>query len=447
MDYNEKYFEKNISAESIIELVKDASNSIVDGATVVRELEEENRDGAAVVVNSMEELAGNTQMLNENVTSTMEGTKEINNQVANLTDLLGHIVQTSEKSTVDAVESLGEVENALQAAGEIEKLAGSIQDAVSGDAAKAVADILQFASQIRQNMQNVNESIGMIAEDCGELCDEIQMVDETVKKVEESNNNMAGNVKQMQNIMGCVMENVIDCETIAATMLSKYEETLRNVEKIENVVEKLVEELGEGGFMSLDDVVPGMKVVLTDEGSGKECHTEVAAVQDGKIMLGATKENTDYFAQNNASKYEVRIIVNNAMYIWKEQEVTQEQSEENFYRLMLEGKPKVVNRRKYPRLAMENACDVYLKAKDLSFPGKMINISAGGFAVSCMADEFADAIGEKIRITIPEFELTNARQLSGTIIRTTKDREHYIIGCRMPEDNMEIRAYVEKQLK
>ena len=45
-----------------IEQVKDASTSVVDGVTVVRELADENREGASNVVDSMVHLASNNEV-------------------------------------------------------------------------------------------------------------------------------------------------------------------------------------------------------------------------------------------------------------------------------------------------------------------------------------------------------------------------------------------------
>ena len=70
-------------------------------------------------------------------------------------------------------------------------------------------------------------------------------------------------------------------------MRSKYEETSANVEMIESVVGKLIEELGEGGFMGVKDIEPGMYLSLTDKsGEQSECKGRVinADADTRKIM-------------------------------------------------------------------------------------------------------------------------------------------------------------------
>lgn len=55
-----------------------------------------------VVVESMEELVVKSNTLGEKINSSMEMTEDIDNQVANVTELVNHIVELSEKSTQHA---------------------------------------------------------------------------------------------------------------------------------------------------------------------------------------------------------------------------------------------------------------------------------------------------------------------------------------------------------
>ena len=105
-----------------------------------------------------------------------------------------------------------------------------------------------------------------------------------------------------------------------------------------------------------------------------------------------------------------------------------------------------MNRIKHPRLAMTNSCDIKLKAKNRSFTGKLVNISAGGYAFSCKASEFADAAGEVVEVTIHNFDLLKGKALTGIIIRSSNDNGTYIVGCRMPDDNQEILHYVKEKI-
>ncbi|MBP3543875.1 MAG: hypothetical protein J6J86_06575, partial [Lachnospiraceae bacterium] len=65
----------------------------------------------------------------------------------------------------------------------------------------------------------------------------------------------------------------------------------------------------------------------------------------------------------------------------------------------------------------------------------------------CKAEEFSKATGELVEMTIQDFDLLEGRPLTGIIIRSSNDRGTYIVGCRMPEDNIEIQEFVNEQLK
>ena len=505
-----------------IEQVKEASNSIVDGMTVVRELAEENKQGAKDVVQGLEELSEKNQKLNQRIDSSMEMTEDIDQQVENVAGLINHMVEIIEESSSHAESSSGELRDVVESTNVMAKLSAdvekilnefqtqfdmvkqetgtienissqtnllalnaSIEAARAGEAGKGFAvvadeirnlsmgtqnsstsimgalnhleetsdkmtesikEILGLIAQTLTKMESVNTSVGLISDDSKQLDKEIQIVDSAMKKVETSNKNMVDNMKQVQDIMVEVTESVTESENTTVTMLNKYEETARNVVNIENVVGKLVEELGDGGFMSIEDVTPGMTVFITEHGKKQEYKTTVAKTDEENVFIEATPQAQALF--QNKSKYDIRIVVNNSMYTWNDVEVVAGLKEQmGFFRLLLNSNPQVVNRRKHPRLPMRNACEIKLTAKNQTFRGKVVNISAGGFAFSCRDVQFANAVGEQVELTIQDFDILKGNALKGIVIRCTDDRGNYVVGCRMPEDNLDIMNYVKERMK
>ena len=482
-----------------IEQVKGASNSIVDGVTVVRELADENKHGAQTVVDSMEELSGNNDVLNQKVESSMDMTEDINSQVTNVAELIERIVALIEESMAHAADSSNELRDVVestnvmaqlstdderilgefrdqfnmvkQETGTIESITSqtnllalnaSIEAARAGEAGKGfavVADeirnlsmgtqnssssimgalqhledtsdkmtesittILKLIYETLEKMKRVNSSVGSITEDSKQLGSEIQVVDSAIKEVEISNQNMVDNMKQVKDIMLLMTESVENSETTTKTMLSKYEETSRNVINIENVVGKLVEELGAGGFMGVADVNKGMKLYLSvfndGRAEGKEYQTEVAEVAEDGVLIAATSEADSLIhSKGSRQRWAVRVIVDNAMYTWDDIAIHSVKTDAGvFYKLMIEANPKVVNRRKYPRLPMNNPCKITMKTSGNTYRGKMVNISAGGFAFACTAEEFADSKGRRIEMVIEDFDLLKDEKLQGSIIR------------------------------
>lgn len=96
---------------------------------------------------------------------------------------------------------------------------------------------------------------------------------------------------------------------------------------------------------------------------------------------------------------------------------------------------------------MKNTCEVLLKDANKTFKAQMVNISAGGYAFACRDAAFAEVVGQRIDVTINDFTLTDGKPLKGVGIRSTNDHGTYIVGCRMLQDNKEIEAYVEKNMK
>lgn len=506
-----------------VDQVKGASDKVVDGVTVVRELSEENKESAQNVVNSMEDLTDKSRVLGEKIDSSMEMTEDIDQQVSNVAGLVEHMVEISKKSAEHADNSYAELKNVVettntmaklsseaevilnefrsqfekvkQETGTIEQISSqtnllalnaSIEAARAGEAGRGfavVADEIRNLSTGTQNsstsimealdnleeisgkmtqsisiilkligeslvtMQSVNENVGTIAEDSKQLGDEIQVVDTAMKNVESSNKNMVSNMQQVQDIMVNMATSVKDSEATTVTMMNKYEETARNVVKIEQVVGHLVEELGEGGFMSLEDVTAGMKISLKSKASGKEFHTEIAEVEENKVLIAASSQANSFFADHGAKEdYEIQIVVNNTVYIWKEAVIHHKHGADK-YQLELEGSPKVLNRRRHPRLPLDNRCQIVMKSKNRAFSGKMVNISAGGFAFSCAAGEFANCVGETVELKVEDLNVLNGRTLTGVIIRSTDNKGTYIVGGRLLEDDLDILDYVKARVK
>lgn len=507
-----------------VDQVKGASNQIVEGVTVVRELSEENKESAESVVNSMEDLTEESDRLSERIDSSMEMTEDINNQVGNVAGLITHIVELSEKSVKQAGESSAELGNAVESTnimarlsedvdtvlkqfriqfekvkeetGTIEKISNqtnllalnaSIEAARAGEAGKgfsvvadeirnlsmgtqsssagimealklleetsdkmteSVTTILQLIGETLHVIQGVNRSVEMIEEDSLKLGEEIQVVDTAMKQVESANKNMVVNMKEVRDIMEGMKECVRDSEETTETMLSKYEETARNVVKIETVVGQLVEELGQGGFMGTKDIVQGMSITITEPLGKTEYKTDVSEVEAGLLTLAGGRAADAFFGAHDAKAvYDISVIVKNAVYIWNKVKIVKDKkAADGRYKILLEeAMPKVMNRRKYPRLSMKNDCEILMLSKNLTLKGQMVNISAGGFAFACRAKELADAIGEKIKITIDRFDLLKGEPLNGVIIRSSDNDGTFFVGCRMPVDHSEIEKYVQRR--
>ena len=496
---------------------------IVDGITVVRELEEENKQGANFVVSSMNELSHNNDILHDKTNSSTQMTTKINNQVENVAALINEVVQLvsesvehtdiSSKELADVVESTktmaelsGEVDNILRefqqefskvktetgTIGEINSqtnllaLNASIEAARAGEAGKGfavVADeirnlsteteessdrimtalghledtsnrmlksittILELIQTTQTKVVQVNDSVSGIAKDSTQIGEHIGVVDSAMQEVESSNRNMVDNMHEIENVMKDITDCIGNADESTKIMLSKYEESARNVDKIENVVGAMMEKLGVGGFMGVQDIKQGMYCTIRQIISGKpadtESHGEIVEQEDGVLYVRFKNKDVDY--KNTSLKYELDIVAANVLYHWSAVSAAPAtQYGSDVCRLTVASLPSIVNRRKYVRMPVNNKCTVTFKGGADVYEGTMVNISANGFAFQTRETEFADCKGENIIVKVPDFPVEQGRVLEGTIIRSTDNDGSHIVGCRMPEDRIEIGNYVSK---
>lgn len=506
-----------------VEQVKDASNSIVDGVTVVRELADENKQGANNVVKDMGTLAKNNGILNDKTVSSIEMTKVIDTQVKDVSDLMEEFSKLIEKSVEHAdlsADELTEVveitnrmsalsskietiletfkkefENVKQETSTIEgitsqtnllALNASIEAARAGEAGKGfavVADQIRSLSSGTQDSSNsimealshleatsdemlqsitetveliqlniekvstVNKSVSDITSDATSLGDNINVVDSAVKQVENSNETLTANMNQVGEIMQIMTESINNAEQTTKTMLSKYEASAKSATDIESVVGELMEELGIGGFMNVSDIKSGMKfrMVIEDQTNAKEEYTgEVVDRKDNNVYININNRAAFDDKRRNL-KCSFNAVVDNVLYCWNGIAIHNVKAgEKGQFKLTIDTNPQVYNRRKYPRMPLDNKCTISVDGTDITYYGHMVNISANGFAFSVNDSSFENMKGKNIVIEIDNFDVIKDKEIQGCIIRCSNDEGNYIVGCRMPEDSNEIKDYVNK---
>lgn len=506
-----------------VEQVKDASNSIVDGVTVVRELADENKQGANNVVKDMGTLAKNNGILNDKTVSSIEMTKVIDTQVKDVSDLMEEFSKLIEKSVEHAdlsADELTEVveitnrmsalsskietiletfkkefENVKQETSTIEgitsqtnllALNASIEAARAGEAGKGfavVADQIRSLSSGTQDSSNsimealshleatsdemlesitetveliqlniekvstVNKSVSDITSDATSLGDNIKVVDSAVKQVENSNETLTANMNQVGEIMQIMTESINNAEQTTKTMLSKYEASAKSATDIESVVGELMEELGIGGFMNVSDIKIGMKfrMVIEDQTNAKEEYTgEVVDRKDNNVYININNRAAFDDKRRNL-KCSFNAVVDNVLYCWNGIAIHNVKAgEKGQFKLTIDTNPQVYNRRKYPRMPLDNKCTISVDGTDITYYGHMVNISANGFAFSVNDSSFENMKGKNIVIEIDNFDVIKDKEIQGCIIRCSNDEGNYIVGCRMPEDSNEIKDYVNK---
>lgn len=498
-----------------VEKVKTASNSIMDGVIVVRELAGENKHGADIVASRMDTLNDNKTNLQDTTSSSVDMTSDISSQVQQIAVMIGEVVTLIDESGTHAKNSSvdlksllqttqtmselsSETEQTLQAfktefemvkeeTGTIEKinnqtnllaLNASIEAARAGEAGKgfavvadqirtlsaetkessgqiqealirlegtsdcmtnAIENTLHLIQDTLQKVSKTNESVTTITADSTEIEKHIHTIDDAMKQVEQSNHQLVTNMGQVSATVEDMTSGIADSNEICHKMLSKYDETAVNIDTIENVVESLMCELGIGGFMGLEDLTPGMKVIVSpDDTSNNTYHGELVeeTPQGISITLPSSARITE------TTPCHVQVTAGNVLYCWDKAKIFPDDN--GIYQIQISSRPKINNRRKYPRMDINNDCLITVPETGQEFTGRLENISGNGFAFTTDAAFFATAKGTRITLQIQHFEVPSHSLLEGRIIRCSNNEGHYIVGCQMPEDDLFLMKYVEE---
>lgn len=498
-----------------VEKVKTASNSIMDGVIVVRELAGENKHGADIVASRMDTLNDNKTNLQDTTSSSVDMTSDISSQVQQIAVMIGEVVTLIDESGTHAKNSSvdlksllqttqtmselsSETEQTLQAfktefemvkeeTGTIEKinnqtnllaLNASIEAARAGEAGKgfavvadqirtlsaetkessgqiqealirlegtsdcmtnAIENTLHLIQDTLQKVSKTNESVTTITADSTEIEKHIHTIDDAMKQVEQSNHQLVTNMGQVSATVEDMTSGIADSNEICHKMLSKYDETAVNIDTIENVVEALMCELGIGGFMGLEDLTPGMKVIVSpDDTSNSTYHGEL--VEETPQGISLTLPSSARITETTPCH--VQVTAGNVLYCWDKAKIFPDDN--GIYQIQISSRPKINNRRKYPRMDINNDCLITVPETGQEFTGRLENISGNGFAFTTDAAFFATAKGTRITLQIQHFEVPSHSLLEGRIIRCSNNEGHYIVGCQMPEDDLFLMKYVEE---
>ena len=507
-----------------VEKVKTASNSIMSGVSVVREISVENTHSANVVVDGMTTLTDNNGRLEETTSSSVDMTTDISSQVKHVAQMIEQmVVLTAEsgehaKNSSDDLTSLVETTHAMTdlsseigkilenfkeefdrvklETGKIEEITeqttllalnASIEAARAGEAGRGFGVVAQQISSLSTETQSssgqieealirlqetsdkmtasMEETIKLVQEtfkkvsktgknvekindDSKQIENHIQEIDTAIKEVENSNHQLVDNMDNVSQIVTDMTDCISYSNEVSGRMLSKYEESMTNINDIEKVVEALMCELGIGGFMGIEDIQPGMKVQVSILNSAKKgdtetLHGEVLEQNDERVIVNLPKAKD--LSKDAACR--LQITVGNVLYMWKTASIKNAKGRNNnVFEIIVASRPTIKNRRKYPRMDINNKCKITIQESGKVMDARLDNISANGFALITGDSYFKDNKDAKITIEIEDFDLPKHNILEGKVIRCSENEGIYIVGCQMPEDDNVIREYVNSSI-
>ena len=318
-------------------------------------------------------------------------------------------------------------------------------DATSAKMTASIEETLKLIQVTLEKVTHTGENVNQIASDSAQLGRHIQVVDNAIKEVESSNTQLVSNMEQVSNIVETITGCIAHSSQTSERMLSKYEETASNINTIEDVMENMMCDLGIGGFMGIEDIQPGMKIDLKVAGQGD---TEYLGELIEQIPEGLLVSCQKELALTDTASCTLQITAGNILYCWDKAVISPAPEKgAHAFKIIINTRPRINNRRKYPRMDLNNACTIKFKNSDTEYAATMDNISDNGFAFLATDNIFTQSKNASITVTIHDFALPDHNVLEGRIIRCSDDNGLFIVGCQMPEDNFYILEYVEKNLE
>lgn len=478
--------ENKVSADAVVESMTtlEKNNSVLQDKTLssLDMTQKISTQGANVadLIEKMVELTDESMVHAKNSTEELADVVDSTNSMAALANELEEILKNFQEQFGMAKDEIGTIDG-INRKTNLLALNASIEAARAGEAGKGFAVVANEIRELSLGTQNssgriwaalehleetsekmtesitqtlglihatlgkvthVNSSVSSIAEDSTQLGSSIQVIKDSMSEVEDSNKSMVDNMKQICEVMDVMTANVKGADENTRVMRSKYDETMLSVSKIEETVGRLVEELGVSGFMSLGDIKPGMWVSVAANGSvDEEYKGEITEVSDHDIYTLELHNRGKALEAQKGEHFQLFIGVANMLYKWKE--VTVSRAKDGRYRLRVSGSPVVHNRRKYPRMPLDNLCEVRIGSNSDRLMAHMVNLSANGFAIASKDPVLGRAKGENLEIRVSGIALLEGVALQGHVIRISENEGEYTLGCRMPADNLEIRDYVK----
>ena len=271
-----------------VEKVKTASNTIMDGITVVRELASENKHGSDLVLDGLNELTDNNKQLQNHASSSFDMTTDINSQVENVAGLINEMVSLTAESGSHAQTSSTDLESLVKTSKTMSELSNdveniltefknefetvkeetstidnissqtnllalnaSIEAARAGEAGKGFAVV---AEQIRTLSTETKSSSGQIQDALtrlSEISDKMMTsIEQTIKLIQvtlEKVTLTGQNVNKINEDSGKLGEHISVINTAMKEVESSNHQLVDNMEKVYNIVDTMT------GFINESD--------------------------------------------------------------------------------------------------------------------------------------------------------------------------------------------------
>ena len=221
-----------------VEQVKTASNTIMDGITVVRELATENKHGSDIVVDGMNKLTDHNGQLQSRTASSQEMTGDINSQVQNVASMINDMVSLTAESGKHAKTSSVDLESLVQTAGTMADLSNEVEHIL--DAFKAEFETVKQETGTIDSISNQTNLLALNASieaaRAGEAGKGFSVVAEQIRKLSTETKDSSGQISEalsrLDEISGKMTSSIEETLKLIQATLEKVTQTGENVNKI-----------------------------------------------------------------------------------------------------------------------------------------------------------------------------------------------------------------------
>ena len=456
----EQTFVLNESTASSLEMTKAISEEVTQVSNLVEEtvtLAQQSAEHASVsntqlndVMASAREMKELTQEIDTILSNFKEEFEKVKTETGTINNISSQTNLLALNASIEAARA-GEAGKGFSVvADEIRNLSdgtkqssASIMNALdvlgstSDNMTASMERIIELITTTVEKIETVGDSVAAISSDSVVLGKNVGNINHALQEVENSNAQLVENMNNVNEITNSIVVKIEETANNSTNIRNKNEETSAHVISIEQMISKLVEELGSSGIMDVTDIHDGMSVTLTLPASNIERKGTVSNVTDNVLVI--TYEDNDVSTLSGTC--DISIVVDNTTYHWKNATILKAQN--HLVSVQVDGKPMIANRRKFPRIGLTNACKITLKSGSTTV-GNMLNISANGMAFTVSDSDIV--MGELLKVRIIDFAIP--KTFSAVAIRKAVLSDESIqYSCRLLDDDMDIATYVESKLK
>lgn len=267
-----------------VEQVKNASNSIVDGVAVVRELAVENKHGADIVVLGMTELDENNKSLLEHTASSMDMTTDINTQVQNVAGLIGDMVKLTDASGNHAKTSYMELKEVVETTNAMSELSREVEKVLVDF--KTEFEMVKSQTGTIENISNQTNLLALNASieaaRAGDAGRGFAVVAEQIRTLSSETKDSSGEItkalERLEETSGKMMSSVEETLKLIVTTIEKVTQINQSVGEINEDSEKLGTHI-----QVIDTAMKEVEASNTKLVSNMEKVTDIVAVMTDSI--------------------------------------------------------------------------------------------------------------------------------------------------------------------